>query len=123
MSNSRIRSSLLTLTAATLLALSSTLPASAQNAALGNITGTVRDSAGAVIPDATVVVINTGTGTSRTLTTDSDGHYGASFLQPGQYEVILGGGSFGKIDKKNIAVIVGTTVTVDADLPNASTST
>ena len=114
---------LLALTAAALLIVSVAAPASAQNAALGNISGVVRDSAGAVVSGATVVVTNTATGATRTLTTDSEGHYLASFLQPGVYEVILGGGTFGKIDQKNVAVQVGGTIAVDATLPAASVST
>ncbi len=93
------------------------LPSGAQNAALGNISGIVRDASGAVVPGATVVVTNTGTGATRTLTTDGEGHYAASFLQPGTYEVILGGGSFGRIDQKNVAVTVGSTATIDVTLP------
>ena len=96
----------------------------AQNAALGNISGIVRDNTGAVVSGATVVVTNSDTGAARTLTTDSDGHYNATFLQPGQYEVILGGdGSFGKVDRKGVAVTVGSNVSVDANLPAASVST
>lgn len=114
---------LLTFVAAALFVVCGLQIATAQNAALGNIVGTVRDTAGAVIPNASVVVTNVGTGASRTVTTDSDGHYSASFLQPGQYEVLLGGGSFAKVNQKNVAVLVGSTVTVDATLPNAGVST
>ncbi len=103
--------------------LTAAAPAFAQNAALGSIAGIVRDNAGAVVPSATVVVTNSGTGSSRTLTTDSDGHYTATFLQPGTYEVILSATGFGKIDQKNVSVTVGSTNTVDATLPNASVST
>ena len=97
--------------------------ANAQTAALGNIAGVVRDSAGGVVAGATVVVTDTDTGASRTLTTDSEGHYAATFLQPGKYEVVLGGGGFGKVDQKNVSVIVGATATVDATLPAATVST
>src|SRR5258708_34139835 len=109
--------------AASLLIISAALPAMAQNAALGNIAGTVRDTAGAVIPNATVVVKNVDTGASRTLTTDSEGHYAATFLQPGQYEVILGGGGFSTLDRKNVGVTVGSTISVAAALSPASVST
>jgi alkyl hydroperoxide reductase subunit AhpF len=114
---------LLALASSALLFSLAVFPANAQNAALGNISGVVRDASGAVIPNATVIVTNTGTGASRTITTNSDGYYSATFLQPGVYEVILGGGSFGKVDQKNVAVVVGTNATVDATLPNASVST
>ena len=106
-----------------MLSLCTALPSIAQNAALGSISGTVRDSSGALVPGATITINNTGTGASRTLTADSEGYYTAGFLQPGKYEVIAGGGSFGKIDRKNIDVTVGATTTVDAALPNASVST
>ncbi len=115
--------SLLATAAAALILVSAALPAAAQNAALGNISGVVRDSAGAVIPNVTVEIKNLGTGASRAITTNSEGHYAATFLQPGQYEVILGGGSFGKVDRKNVSVTVGATATVDAELPTASVST
>ncbi len=114
---------LFSLVTASLLAGSATLVAGAQTAALGNISGIVRDSTGAVISGANVTVIDTQTGATRTLTTDSEGHYVATFLQPGIYEVILGGGTFGKVDQKNVNVQVGDTRTVDATLPAADVST
>ncbi|SNT27721.1 Carboxypeptidase regulatory-like domain-containing protein [Granulicella rosea] len=106
-----------------LIAASSVAPAFAQTAALGGIDGVVRDNTGAVVPGVSVTVINSGTGATRTVTTDSEGHYTAGFLQPGTYEVVLGGGSFGKVDRKNIAVTVGASVTVDGALPAASVTT
>jgi hypothetical protein len=92
----------------------------AQTSGVGNINGTVTDSSGAAIPNAAVIVLDTDTGVSRSLTTNSDGSYTASFLQPGHYEVILGGGGFGKIDRKNLVLTVGQVLTVDVALPAAS---
>ena len=43
-------------------------------------------ASGAVVQNATVVVTNNGTGSSRTITTNSEGYYSATFLQPGIYE-------------------------------------
>ena len=108
-----------------LLLACSLLPAtaSAQSAALGGIGGVVRDNTGAIVSGAPVVITNTGTGVSRTLATDNEGHYELQFLQPGTYEVVLGGGSFGKVDRKNIAVTVGAPVTVDVALPAATVAT
>jgi len=99
------------------------LPLPAQTSGNGNIVGTVTDSSGAAVPGATVVVLDTDTGVSRNLTTNSDGSYTANFLQPGHYEVILGGGSFGKVDRKNLNLTVGQILTIDATLPAASVST
>ncbi len=98
-------------------------PAVAQNAALGNIAGVVRDASGAVVAGATVTVTNTGTGAKRTLSTDSDGHYTATFLQPGNYEVVITGPGFGTIDQKNVSVQVGGINTVDASLPAGAVTT
>ena len=106
-----------------LIAVFAVFSAGAQTAALGNIAGVVRDSSGAVVPGVSVTITDTLTGASRTITTDSEGHYAATFLQPGIYEVILGGGSFGKVDQKNVSVTVGDTRTVDATLPAATVST
>ena len=106
--------------AATLAVSAISLSGFAQSAALGNIAGVVRDAAGSVVPSAAVTVINLGTGAKRDLVTDSDGHYTATFLQPGTYEVIISGSGFGRIDQKNVQVSVGNTNTVDATLPAAS---
>lgn len=81
------------------------------------------DASGAAIPNATITVTDTDTGVSRTLTTDSSGNYTANFLQPGHYEVVAGGGTFGKVDRKNLVLTVGQTLTVDATLSAGSVST
>ncbi len=120
--NNRIRLSQLWATAV-LACTVSAAGAFAQTAALGNISGIVRDSSGGVVPNASVTVINNDTGARRTLTTDSDGHYAATFLQPGNYEVLATGASFGTVDQKNVTVTVGNINTVDVTLQAANVST
>ena len=53
----------------------------------GTVLGTVTDSTGAVIANATVKIINTDEDTSRTLTTDGSGNYNAVDLKEGHYSV------------------------------------
>src|SRR5580704_15876365 len=53
----------------------------------GTISGTVKDSSGAVLPGAKVVVQNEDTGISRTLDADENGHYSVPSLNPGSYRV------------------------------------
>ena len=53
----------------------------------GEITGTISDSAGAVIAGATVTATNTATNTTRTATTTSAGVYNLTALPPGVYTV------------------------------------
>jgi len=119
----RLRSGLRSLLAAVLFASFCTLSLAAQSVGLGGIAGVVRDSSGAIVPGAAVTLTNSGTGASRTLTTNSEGFYQAQFLQPGIYELVLGGGAFGKVDRKNIPVTVGASVSVDVTLPLASVTT
>jgi Carboxypeptidase regulatory-like domain len=109
--------------AAAVLLVSLSYPAAAQTSGNGNIVGTVTDTSGATVAGVSVIVTNNDTGISRSLTTNSDGSYTANFLLPGHYEVILGGGGFGKIDRKDLTLTVGQILTIDAALPAASVST
>ena len=58
------------------------MPASAQEA--GTILGVVKDPSGAVIPNATVTIMNVDTTVSRTATTGADGAFRVPALQPGR---------------------------------------
>ncbi len=63
-------------------------PAFPQGADTGGITGVVKDSKGAAVPDATVEIYNEQTNTLvRTPKTDSDGNYAVTLLPPGSYRV------------------------------------
>jgi hypothetical protein len=53
----------------------------------GEISGTVRDDQGGVIPGVTVTLRNVGTGVTRTETTSPEGKYRFSALPPGSYEM------------------------------------
>ena len=44
-----------------------------QTAATGALTGTVKDSSGGVVPNATITATSLGTGQARAATTDADG--------------------------------------------------
>ncbi len=99
------------------------LPTLAQTAATGTISGTVTDASGAIVSGATVTIINTDTRATRNLTANSSGEYTSTFLQPGHYEVIISGGGFGKVDRRNLILTVGQTLSIDAALPAAATAT
>jgi len=60
----------------------------------GNITGTVTDPNGAVIPNATVIAKNTGTGVETPVTTNDSGTYTIRFLPIGQYQVTISASGF-----------------------------
>jgi hypothetical protein len=89
----------------------------------GSITGSVQDKTGAIVPNATVIVTNQGTGETRTVTTNSSGTYHAVDLLPGPYTVnVQPVGALGGYIQKNIAVDVNREVRINATLQLASVS-
>src|SRR2546428_1556772 len=51
--------------------------------------GTITDTAGATVPEATVTVTNPDTGKTFSTTTQPDGHYVATALTPGTYTITV----------------------------------
>jgi hypothetical protein len=100
-----------------------TLPAAAQSTTSGAISGTVTDTSGAAVANATVVIKDTDTNVVHTVTTNGDGSYSMPFLLSGHYEVIAGAANFTKVDHKNLTLTVGQTLTINSSLPAASVST
>jgi hypothetical protein len=98
-----------------------TLPLFAQDAGFGTISGTVTDPNHAVVSGATVTVIQTDTGVRRDLQTTASGSYSAAFLKPGRYEVLVSAPGFAKVDRKDITVPVGQILTIDVEVPVATT--
>jgi hypothetical protein len=88
------------------------LPAYSQGN-FGRILGTVTDQSGGVISGATVSVIDTERGLTRTLTTDDAGAYNAPNLTPGNYTVRGEAKGFKRIERQGVVVEVGHEVRVD----------
>jgi len=83
----------------------------------GTINGTVTDSSGAVIPNATVTVTEEGVnGASRTVTTDARGNYTVTNLPAGTYSVSFSANGFQGSRTQNIALYVAQLRSVDAQL-------
>jgi hypothetical protein len=76
-------------------------------ATTGQITGMVRDSAGAAVPNATIKATNTQTGLSQTATSSDDGLYRFVLLPPGVYELKAQAANFAETHVKDIPVTVG----------------
>src|SRR4030095_868614 len=70
----------------------------------GTISGTVPNSAGAVIPGATVTIQNVDTGIGRTVTTDTAGRYLAPQLALGTHEVTAAAGGFQTVVRSGITL-------------------
>jgi hypothetical protein len=82
----------------------------------GTISGTVRDSSGAVLPGTTIQVQNTDTGVGRTVTSDARGYYTAPNLNPGNYEVSSSLEGFQTEIRRGITVNVGQAAVIDFSL-------
>ncbi|MGC2214450.1 MAG: carboxypeptidase-like regulatory domain-containing protein [Silvibacterium sp.] len=82
----------------------------------GSISGTVRDTTGAVIPGATVQIRNVETGASRTLTSDGEGRYAAPSVPVGSYSVSAAREGFGTQTQTGIRLVVGQSAVVDLSL-------
>ena len=79
----------------------------------GRILGTVTDQSGGVVAGATVSVVDTQRGVTRTLTTDDAGEYNAPNLTPGAYLVRAEAKGFKKIERTNVVLEVGKEVRID----------
>jgi len=88
----------------------------AQSTVTGGINGTITDPQGGVVPNATVTVTNIGTNSVVTVTTNEDGGYRVSNLQPGTYRIETTVSGFAPAKADNIIVEVGKSTPVDIPL-------
>lgn len=120
-----------------LLCLLSASPAFAQTGGEAGIQGTVTDSTGASIPNATVVATNNATGVSTTRQTSGSGLYTISPVIPGVYTVKVTAAGFSDFTQNNFTAnalvlttlnvgmkvgAVGSEVTVNEAPPQLETS-
>src|SRR5579885_1408036 len=88
----------------------------AQGATSASVLGTVTDSSGAVIPNATVQVTNTATGQTQQAPTDAQGRYTVAELPVGSYEAQATAQGFQTVIRRGITLTVGAQVVVDFSL-------
>src|SRR4051812_47067193 len=80
------------------------------------ITGTVTDPTGAVVPGATVTATSKETGLSKTATTNDDGRFTITFLNPGLYEIKAEGSGFKQAVRSDIKLETAQTAELDFPL-------
>jgi carboxypeptidase family protein len=80
-----VRTSLLVALSTLAIVLGTPVQLAGQDSATGSIRGTVVDPAGARVTQASIVVVNAGTGTQYTATSDSEGRFALELLPPGDY--------------------------------------
>jgi carboxypeptidase family protein len=88
----------------------------------GRITGTVVDSSGAVVPNATVTVINSATNALRSAVTDEGGFYTVTNLPVGTYTVTVERQGFKKANQTDNALTADQRLTVNITLETGSVS-
>src|SRR5690348_4931495 len=86
------------------------------------ITGTVKDSTGAVIPDAQVTVINDATNVKTPTTTNSLGIYTVRNLPIGSYRVQVAKTGFGSFERKGITLLISQVAEIDIELKVGTTA-
>jgi Carboxypeptidase regulatory-like domain/TonB dependent receptor len=104
----------------------------------GSILGTITDTSGAVVPDATVRVTNIGTNEAQTVQSDSEGKYVVANLAPTGYrvemtkaqfqrffsdQVIVGVGAFVRVDGVLVVGTINETIKVNSEAPLLQTDT
>ncbi|MGB9403180.1 MAG: carboxypeptidase regulatory-like domain-containing protein, partial [Candidatus Acidiferrales bacterium] len=85
-----------------------------------SINGTVRDTSGAVIPDARVVLHNPATKLDLVTTTNSAGAYGFPSVQPGTYEIRVSKQGFNSSVESEVTLVVNQIGTFDVMLKAGS---
>src|SRR5437867_8571256 len=80
------------------------------------ISGTVFDSSGAVVPNAQVTLRNEGTGNLRKAASNESGYYIFTDLLPGQYEVAVDHEGFRRAVETGIVLNANSKLTVNATL-------
>src|ERR1700690_3406830 len=87
-----------------------------QSASTGAISGTLKDSSGSSVPNATVTLISLDTNQTRTATTTADGTYRFGFLNSGAYKLRFEATGFNSVDIPSVTVIVTQTTVLDQAL-------
>ena len=91
----------------------------AQTSTTGDIAGVITDPSAAVVTGAPIALKNIDTGSSTSTTTNTQGEYNFSFLQPGKYSVSVNATGFQKVIK-TVTVALGTSTTVNLQLSLSS---
>ncbi|MGH9398074.1 MAG: carboxypeptidase regulatory-like domain-containing protein [Terriglobia bacterium] len=83
----------------------------------GTLLGTVKDTTGAVVPGAKVVITNTDEGSSRSVTSDASGNYELVDVKPGRYTVSVSKAGFQTSQVTGLVLTARQTLRADVALP------
>jgi hypothetical protein len=80
------------------------------------LTGTIRDATGAVVPNAEVAATNEDTGLTRKVRSNELGYYTVPLLPPGNYRMTVQNEGFRSVERKGLRLHVDDKVSVDYSL-------
>ena len=87
---------------------------------VGTLNGTVQDQAGAVVPGATVIAINTATGEEHRTTTTSAGAYTLPYVPSGTYNIRVNAPGFRTAEASNVILRVAQVLTIHLSLESGA---
>jgi len=82
----------------------------------GQITGTITDPSGSVVPTANIAVVNEQTGIKREAQTNQSGIYTVPLLQPGKYRVTVEAQGFRNVTRDGVELEVAQTAALNFTL-------
>jgi hypothetical protein len=88
----------------------------AQATGSATLRGTVKDPAGAVVPNASVTLVNDGTKEERKATTNGEGGYVYSAVSPGTYTIKVEASGFKTAAQSGLSIETGSTRGLDINL-------
>src|SRR5436190_3123315 len=88
----------------------------------GSFTGTVKDPSGAVVPGATIEVINEGTGNTRQATTSSAGVFNVPNLDLGAYKVRVSAKGFSTYERTGLRLTANQIIDLPVELTLGTTT-
>jgi hypothetical protein len=89
----------------------------------GDLTGTIQDKTGAVVPNATVVALNESTGVKTTTSTNANGVYRLGNLPVGSYTLTAAAKGFSTSSVRALTVVLSNVITANLTLEVGTAST
>src|SRR5438874_2723531 len=93
-----------------------TIPVIWGQGSVGTLNGTILDQAGAVVPGASVVLVNNATGEEHKTTSTSSGSYTLPYVPAGTYKLRASAPGFRTSEADNVILRVAQTLTVNVTL-------
>jgi hypothetical protein len=89
----------------------------------GDLTGTIQDKSGAVVPNATITALNEATGIKTTTSTNANGVYRLGNLPVGTYTVTAAAKGFATSSVKAVTVVLSNVITANLTLEVGAATT